>query len=29
VNEFEEILCLDPNLLIRESQEMEGVEAAS
>ena len=29
VNEFEEILCLDPNLSIRESQEMEGVEAAS
>jgi tartronate-semialdehyde synthase len=25
VNEFEEILCLDPNLSIRESQEMEGV----
>jgi tartronate-semialdehyde synthase len=27
VNEFEEILCLDPNLSIRESQEMRGVEA--
>ena len=29
VNEFEEILCLDPNLSIRESQDMEGVEASA
>jgi tartronate-semialdehyde synthase len=29
VNEFEEILCLDPHLSIRESQDMESVEASS